>query len=403
MRLEIDKFGPISQSCFDLKNINLFIGESGVGKSIVTKLIYISNAFFEHLSAKELQQEAGVEQLTNSLKKTYIDLFFNIFKRNQTDFSFKYFFDDKKYLQCTCVNNELTVVFSSEFNEAIETLYTKRKEEFKVLGDSFASDGVSPLLLSLIIRRSLSDAFTQNHYIYIPAGRSFFSLMSENIFSILEGGAQLDQILTRFGTLFVKNKQNHEKPEAVFSEINSKFLENQYKKLLKGEYRFVDKQDRFYLKDGHYLSLNQISSGQQELLPALLILLDVITAERPTAIIFEEPEAHLFPKDQKNLIEFIVFALNHGGKDNKLFVTTHSPYVLSVINNLIYAGKLKSERIAKELHLDYERVAAYALAGGNAKSILNDDNQLIDANYIDEVSNEIAQTFDALLDEEYEG
>ena len=45
-------------------------------------------------------------------------------------------------------------------------------------------------------------------------------------------------------------------------------------------------------------------------------------------------------------------------------------------------------------------VTAYALDGGGAKAIMDDETHLIDAALIDEVSNELAVEFDRLLWEE---
>ena len=52
MKLEIVKFGPIENSIFDIKDVNIFIGESATGKSIITKLIYISNTFIRFIISK---------------------------------------------------------------------------------------------------------------------------------------------------------------------------------------------------------------------------------------------------------------------------------------------------------------------------------------------------------------
>ena len=136
-------------------------------------------------------------------------------------------------------------------------------------------------------------------------------------------------------------------------------------------------------------------------MPALLILLSVLNSKTSTTIIFEEPEAHLFPKDQQRLVELLIYILNHTQSGNRLIITTHSPYILSVLNNLIYAGKLKSKSIDENLYLHFENISAYSLSNNKAKSILNKENNLIDANYIDDVSNDIANIFDKLLDEEY--
>ena len=72
-----------------------------------------------------------------------------------------------------------------------------------------------------------------------------------------------------------------------------------------------------------------------------------------------------------------------------------------MLNNLIYAGKLQSKSVDENLYLNFDNISAYALSKNKAKSILNQENHLIDANYIDDVSNDIAIVFDKLLDEEY--
>lgn len=49
-----------------------------------------------------------------------------------------------------------------------------------------------------------------------------------------------------------------------------------------------------------------------------------------------------------------------------------------------------------------DRVSAYLISNGESKSIMNTENQLIDANIIDEISNVIANQFSELLDLEFE-
>ncbi|WP_157871760.1 hypothetical protein [Gloeothece verrucosa] len=45
----------------------------------------------------------------------------------------------------------------------------------------------------------------------------------------------------------------------------------------------------------------------------------------------------------------------------------------------------------------------YTLENGELKSIINQENKLIDTNIIDEVSNKISEEFEKLLDLEFEG
>ncbi len=96
-----------------------------------------------------------------------------------------------------------------------------------------------------------------------------------------------------------------------------------------------------------------------------------------------------------------------------LVVTTHSPYILTSINNLLQAGKLyrrrpgTKPRPAKAFELskivpswfDPDEVSFYALEGGSATSIMDPETELIDAAMIDQVSADIAIEFDKLLSE----
>ncbi|MFM8004352.1 MAG: hypothetical protein ACKO86_05265, partial [Dolichospermum sp.] len=88
--------------------------------------------------------------------------------------------------------------------------------------------------------------------------------------------------------------------------------------------------------------------------------------------------------------------------------------ILTAFNNLIQAGNtLKALRekpeqndLLKDLFkivpesqiLDINDVAAYTIKNGMIESLINEDNNLIDANIIDEVSNEFSQVFEKLIE-----
>ena len=402
MKLEIVKFGPIEDSIFDIKDVNIFIGESATGKSIITKLIYISNTFIRFIISKGTKDSNTLNTIQN-LKESFRNSYFNIFKDTYKNFNFTFYYTEEKFVRFTHSNkSQYKVEFSDELKREIETAYTNFKKKFENLEqNNIESDSMLPSIYGLLLFQEIKKVFTKDNYIYIPAGRSFFTMLSKNIFSIIENGVEIDYIFTQFGGLFQNAKKEFENLNKKISKKDLLFIESKYKELLKGTYAFVDDEDRIYINKDEFLPLNQISSGQQELLPALLILLSVLNSKTSTTIIFEEPEAHLFPKDQQRLIELLIYILNHTQSGNRLIITTHSPYILSVLNNLIYAGKLNSKYIDENLYLHFENISAYSLSNNKAKSILNKENNLIDANYIDDVSNDIANIFDKLLDEEY--
>lgn len=119
--------------------------------------------------------------------------------------------------------------------------------------------------------------------------------------------------------------------------------------------------------------------------------------------IVEEPEAHLFPEAQMAAIQLLVLMLNSTSSGH-LILTTHSPYTLTVINNLIYAAKVGAQHpeevdsvIQKELWLPSENVSAYMLQNGEACDIMDKDLGEIKAEQIDGISNVINQQYDQLL------
>ncbi|MDM3855588.1 MAG: AAA family ATPase [Aphanizomenon gracile PMC649.10] len=165
-------------------------------------------------------------------------------------------------------------------------------------------------------------------------------------------------------------------------------------------------------------NLSHSSSGQQEALPMTLILAILPFISSTTRLfIIEEPEAHLFPTSQKHIVSLISQVFNTTEKKHKFFITTHSPYILTAFNNLIQAGNtLKALREKPEQNdllealfkivpenqtLDINDVAAYTIKNGMIESLINEDNNLIDTNIIDEVSNEFSQVFEKLIELEF--
>ena len=119
-------------------------------------------------------------------------------------------------------------------------------------------------------------------------------------------------------------------------------------------------------------------------------------------LIIEEPEAHLYPSAQLELVKLIALVANTTG--SKVLITTHSPYILSAFNLLTYAGKV--EKGNKEgLINPYQRIApqklgAFKLKSGICKDIYNEQEGLISAEEIDTVSEDINALFDKLIDKE---
>jgi predicted ATPase len=124
-------------------------------------------------------------------------------------------------------------------------------------------------------------------------------------------------------------------------------------------------------------------------------------------VFLEEPEQNLFPMAQYGLVKWFARKLN-GNLCNTLFVSTHSPYILSALNNLIQArdsavkddsARRKVEKIVGQSDfINFEDVRVYGVSNGRVKSLLDRENRLIAQSFLDSVSVDISNEFSQLLE-----
>ena len=119
-------------------------------------------------------------------------------------------------------------------------------------------------------------------------------------------------------------------------------------------------------------------------------------------LIIEEPEAHLYPKAQFELVKLIALVGNTTG--SQIMITTHSPYILSAFNLLTYAGKVEKDQaeglIAASQRIAPQKLGAFKLEKGICRDIYDEAEGLISSEEIDTASVEMNTLFDKLIDEE---
>ncbi len=202
-----------------------------------------------------------------------------------------------------------------------------------------------------------------------------------------------------------KNKDNE----------NLLLAQEKMENILKGKYfkNIVGEQLKVKGEKKIRVLLKNTSSGQQESIRILQDLFLIIADGRPVMRVFEEPEANLFPIAQKEIVQLMALMLNSAG-DSKIIITTHSPYILSSINNLLFAQQVASKNptseaevnavIDRKLWLKAEDVSAYSLGNSYDKEkeyfedIFNEETGIIDQNYLDAVSQLLANEFYQLID-----
>lgn len=207
---------------------------------------------------------------------------------------------------------------------------------------------VTATMLKQQLRYAVSSLFgSTEEIIYIPAGRSLLATLFEDLRYLLAQNMNLtmqefveliQRTRKRFGTKIPEMIKEYTKTEN--GQINNMAVAQAYsliQEILKADYTSEEDGEKIYFDERHWVKLMYGSSGQQECLWILLLAFISILENRNTFVIIEEPEAHLFPQAQRKIVNLIALMVNTTG--SKVLITTHSPYILTAANILLYSGK----------------------------------------------------------------
>jgi len=381
--LTIENFLVIKEARLDVRKINIVVGPQASGKSIVAKLLY----FFREIISEKFLQSILEEETEDDLIRRIETLFNEYFPEytwKSKEFKIQYSFDGL-----------VIDVFKSKSKRRIDV---NVNDEVKNLRKELKSE--------LRQGKDVKSVIYPKRSIFIPASRSFFTHLQRNVFSFLSEDLDVDPFIKKFGYYYETAKREYGKLEKLIRRSDRKIayekIRDLAKKILNGEFVFKDKQV-WIKKDGELINLAHSSSGQQEVLPMLLILSAFPVLRQNTTYFIEDPESHLSPESQKHVVSIMAIVYN---LNNSIFITTHSPYVLTAFNNLILArdvlnGSSKDkvfELVDEYTLINFEDVSAYAIEDGVLKSIKDEENRLIGVNVIDAVSNEFSEVFDSLLE-----
>lgn len=261
--------------------------------------------------------------------------------------------------------------------------------------------------------------------VFIPAGRNLITLLSTQlnyIFTSLENTQlrNIDYITKRYTELILKLKPSfgrgmtgliqdtENSPEQMKRYLNHRpainLLMSSVQKVLRGNYRYVDGEERLYIDGKKYVKINFASSGQQEVVWVFNLLFYYLLEDRKVFLILEEPESHLYPESQQTMAEILALFLN---EENSCLVTTHSPYVLGTFNYLLFAAqsgngaqKVK-KKLRKRYWIDPAHAAAYYIHDGVMDNAMDasDDLVLIDNGLIDGASEQINAMNDFIIEQ----
>ena len=421
--ITIRNLGPISDCDVDIEDFLIFTGPQASGKSTVSKAIFFFNdienvlrqIFYNRFIKERSENSKDITEVFKAeIKNRFIQIYGDAVINENSEFYLSYSYDKdlsisleygKRYDSSDAIN----VVISDGIADQISEL----DDHCRKIND--------PLILSTTIRTIFSGILGKTkNVVYVPAGRSILTSFGSQIdFVYLSMGKdqqdKIDYCMRHFIELAIKIRPSFENGTAAFYKktIDSSDLkkkENEIKRavslmdmILQGQYRNSSGVDYLDISENQSIKLGYASSGQQEAVWILNTLFYYLLRDESTMFIIEEPESHLFPDSQKRITEFISLVKN--GK-NKVILTTHSPYVLGSINNLLYIKHISNDNniaklekiIPSDIWLDYHSMGAYYLKDGRTEDILNDEYQDIDHGVIDGASRTINEDYEKMVD-----
>jgi hypothetical protein len=370
-QLIVSKFGPIKNIDLQLREVNLFIGDQGSGKSTIAKLFF-------------------------AIKETILKYYFNIDNEEAKSL-------EELFLNCLelvgikqLLEKDTQIVYHHKFYSLI---YEKQKINFNLISH----------------KNNLLDKLYDNNY--IPAERNMISVLADSIYALLELKADLPKSFTRFGTKFQKAR----KKKVIFN----------YKDILGISYSYKSGKDIIITPDGNEINLSDASSGIQGSVVWLIVFDEIMSeiyisngnfndyllSKNSKLLVIEEPELNCFPETQNKILKYIIennilkssdvnYKLEKNSSSfinlkeyenynlkNQLLITTHSPYILTSLNNLIYAFNLAKDNfeetnkiIPSKYWLNPNHVSVYKLINGESVSIIDEELKQIKVEEIDEIS-----------------
>jgi energy-coupling factor transporter ATP-binding protein EcfA2 len=439
-KLEIvSQFMGVKPCSIELNKFLVLIGEQASGKSTISKLIYffqtLPEAIIENarLAAGRSEKFSFFDLIGLVLRDKFYETFGSTY-HHTSNFDIIYYYDNHESVRIYRKDDRKAYSdFSQGLNQRLTNNLKKFLEAWKTL--SLTGRDAEITLRSNILRDIYNIfALDNTDFNYVIAGRSlvvgfpelFEGRIRFEIERLVEDAIKRqkleqkrrvgnERLLLKFvewsetARNFFKNNGGSFESVAQILDQRPKLnlLGSIFYKILKGKYDNDAYGEVIKISEREKVFLKDASNGQQEILRVLQILfLAVGMRNRKQFFVIEEPEAHLYPLSQKELINAFAVFLNTIPQ-GKLVVTTHSPYILACVNILLFAQyvsktvplqKDSTLNIPKSYWLDSSGFNAYSLGQNEAYcvNIKDPETGLIDQNYLDTISEELGLEYQAL-------
>jgi len=399
--LTVKNFSVIKEAKLEFGKITVLIGPQASGKSLLCRLAFFFSQFLPEYANNVARHRPPFKDIDRAIQQRFVDWFPSIsWSSAESQISFasdSYSFS----IGIERLQKQPEIHYESNFIDDYERWKSSDQEQNEA---------------ARILSGLPSGPFAPSGDVYIPSGRNFFSTPNKGI--VATSQKNLDWVTQRFST---EMDYDYRAMIAAASERVELLHEfgAQSDEMLGGRIVEIDGTPRFQLRENaRILPFELLSSGTLELLPILNPISKLVSrsmlsglhrnALEPRGVVFvEEPESGIFPQTQYQLVRMLVWLTNTKATNQPFTITTHSPYILSALNNLLEAFQVAAAKpenrdevgklIPERYWIKPGDLKAYSIHDGRLDSIMDPEAELISSNYLDSVSDTIGAEFDELL------
>lgn len=425
MKIHIKNIGMLDEAEFEVGDLTLICGENNTGKTYATYSLYgyldymrsiregifirirrdINEGIFDFTANKEIKFtfEKIKDRLDKHIKTKEVLYFkrvlFQMMAGKREDFEnaeynveINFSIDEikdatKTYLESNEINSRAKKIFQHTLYDDGLSILNNRNRDIRDYVESFLDSLLNILFMKnfiLSVERTGTSIFQKeldfSKIAKLEAMQKMFKEGEDiDMFSIrktLDSKKQLYPKPVRDNIDFIRDLELISKQESIFKERKEYYKTplNLLIKLTNGKYKIADSGILFQPKGSKKAyNIEVASSSVRSLLMLNYYILHV--ARENDILMIDEPELNLHPKNQILVARLLVLLVNAG---IKVFITTHSDYIVRELSNCIMLNNLSESQIrkfkkrgySKEYSLEATRVKAYLAENIEGKNTL---------------------------------
>lgn len=383
-RIHSGALGPVPKCEMEIRPLTLFVGRQGTGKSLISQVLYL----FEELPF--LIYYASAQR--GSPQKSSEELFRWVLDRLRSS--------ERAFATFANKNVHISWERASGYEWPPQTPHALEFRAYKATRQVTVRGATGKFLDQL--RKAVADkrSTVLHHAVFFPTERMVISQLRSAM------GAQMLALPLTY-TLFSHWLDDRAALEAARwangqpDTPDGRLLDKLGREALGGSARKHGDQWKWEFKPGRtreQFDLDMASSGQRSnwSLPYIGRTLFSLRATGDVAeeltLFVEEPEIHLHPQAQRDMVKMLALLVNRGFR---VVVTTHSLTVLYTLNNLIQASLLQEDEAdgvpEPEFRLKPTQVSVYAFEAGAApRQLVDIKKAFIDERELGAVADDLA-------------